>query len=136
MRNASVLVQLPGQADYTEAGSAGYESLAAAEKKESVVVTLGFTSALSQWLSSHQRALEREQVEVDPRYAPIKEEAMLFLTQNAIEFLIPVIMENKVNALLGIGKKENLQAYTMKDIELLESMGRQIGITIIKIKNK
>ncbi|MDD5655621.1 MAG: PP2C family protein-serine/threonine phosphatase, partial [Candidatus Omnitrophica bacterium] len=41
-----------------------------------------------------------------------------------------VIMEGKVNALVGIGKKENLQAYTIKDIELLENMGRQIGITI------
>ena len=41
-----------------------------------------------------------------------------------------MIMEGKVNALVGIGKKENLQAYTIKDIELLENMGRQIGITI------
>src|SRR4030043_224351 len=39
-------------------------------------------------------------------------------------------MEGKVNALVGIGKKENLQAYTIRDIELLENMGRQIGITI------
>jgi sigma-B regulation protein RsbU (phosphoserine phosphatase) len=39
-------------------------------------------------------------------------------------------MENRVNAMLGIGRKENLQAYTIKDVELLESLGRQVGITV------
>ena len=60
----------------------------------------------------------------------IKELGLNFMEQNRIEIFIPVVMENKVNALIGIGKKENLQAYTIKDIELLENMGRQMGITI------
>jgi sigma-B regulation protein RsbU (phosphoserine phosphatase) len=91
---------------------------------------LGQQSSLIHWLTSRQKALEREQVEVDPQYTPIKEEGITFLNGNSIEVLIPVIMEGKVNALVGIGKKENLQAYTIKDIELLENMGKQIGITI------
>jgi serine phosphatase RsbU (regulator of sigma subunit) len=128
IRNGIVFVQQPGQADYLEAGSTGYSQLSGQEKKEAV--TLKHGSALSQWLNLHERVLEREQVEVDPQYTPIKEEAVTFLNENSVEVMIPVIMEGKVNALIGIGKKENLQAYTLKDIELLENMGKQIGITI------
>jgi len=128
IRNGLILVQQPGQQDYVEAGVIGYDAIIDSQKAEKV--TLRSKDALSQWLKARQRALEREQVEVDPQYEPVKEEALTFLNQNSIEILIPVIMEDKVNALVGIGKKENLQAYTIKDIELLESMGRQIGITI------
>jgi len=128
IRNGLAFVQQPGEQDYTEAGSIGYDTILDSQKPEKV--SLAHQGALSLWLSSHQKALEREQIEVDPQYAPIKEEALAFLNQNSIEVLISVIMEGKVNALVGIGKKENLQAYTIKDIELLENMGKQIGITI------
>ncbi|MFA5117203.1 MAG: histidine kinase N-terminal 7TM domain-containing protein, partial [Candidatus Omnitrophota bacterium] len=129
IRNGLLLVQLPGTRDYSEAGSCGYESAASPAKKESSR-GLEHKSLLAQWLNDQQRALEREQVQFDPQYALIKDHALDFFKRNSLEVLIPVTMEGKVNALLGIGKKDNLQAYTAKDIELLENMGRQIGITI------
>jgi len=128
IRNGLALVQQPGEKDYTDAGNIGYENLPEVCKVEKVVLVE--QSPLGRWLQVHQRILEREQVEADPQYASIKEEALSFFNQNSLELLIPVVMEGKVNALIGIGKKENLQAYTLKDIELLENMGRQIGITI------
>ena len=127
-RNGLVMVREPGQLNYTQAGSIGYEGIPGAGKP--VGVSLADKNTLSQWISQHQKALEREQVEADPRLESVKREALSFLAQNQLELLIPIIMDNKVNALLGIGKKDNLQAYTEKDIELLEIMGRQIGITI------
>ncbi len=128
IRNGLVLVQSPGQQNFTEIGSTGYDQQPGQEKRMSVV--LDDKSSMILWMQLHQRALEREQMEIDPQYEPVKEEGVKFLLQNSIEIMIPVIMEGKVNALVGIGKKENLQSYTGKDIELLESMGRQIGITI------
>ena len=128
IRNGLILVQEPGQPDYIEIGSIGYESLVETVKEEKTVLI--YQSSLAQWINLYQRAVERGQVEVDPKYTPIKEEALNFFDKNALEVLIPVIMENKVNAVLGIGKKESLQVFTIKDVELLESMGRQIGITI------
>ena len=130
VRNAMILVQMPGQVDYSQAGSTGYEALASAGKKDSGSVLLDHKSDLSQYLSVHKRLLEREQVEADPQYETIKEAALSFMDRGSIEILIPVIMEERVNALLGIGRKENLQVYTMKDLELLENLGRQIGITV------
>ncbi|MFA5096761.1 MAG: SpoIIE family protein phosphatase [Candidatus Omnitrophota bacterium] len=128
IRNEVILVQDQEQMDYIEVGRKGYERFPEQQKQKPV--SLARASALGRWLAEKRRALEKEQVEADPQYGPIKEEALSFLNENAMEVLIPVVMENKVNALVGIGKKENLSAYTVKDIELLESMGRQIGVTI------
>jgi serine phosphatase RsbU (regulator of sigma subunit) len=128
IRNGLALVQQPGERNYAEAGSIGYDVILNSQKEEKV--SLDLKDSLARWLQIHQKALEREQVEVDPQYGVVKQGALAFLSQNSIEVLIPVIMEGKVNALIGIGKKENLQSYTFKDIELLENMGRQIGITI------
>lgn len=126
IRNGLVLVREPGQEDYKAIGSLGYE-LSPENKYKLAISGSGMTS---QWLRQHQKALEREQVEIDPQYGKIKEEALPWLTNNMVEVLIPVVIKNSVNALVGIGKKENLQVYTITDIELLERMGRQIGITI------
>ena len=128
IRNGLLLVQEPGQFNYAEAGNMGYEQFIGIEKKEQV--KLSDKSPLIQWLQTNQRAVEKEQLEADPQYESIKDEFSAFLNENAVELLIPIVLENKVNAVLGIGKKENLQAYTVKDVELLEIMGRQIGITI------
>ncbi|MFA5116057.1 MAG: SpoIIE family protein phosphatase [Candidatus Omnitrophota bacterium] len=128
IRNGLVLVRQPGQLDYMQAGVLSYENLADADKPSGV--TLGDNNTLSQWINQHQKALEREQVEADPQFESVRQETLGFMSRNQLEVLIPVSIDNKVNALLGIGKKENLQLYTSKDIELLEIMGRQIGITI------
>ncbi|MDD5067137.1 MAG: PP2C family protein-serine/threonine phosphatase [bacterium] len=44
--------------------------------------------------------------------------------------MIPIIYQNKVNALLGLGKRENLMAYRKRDLELLKKLSQEIGITI------
>ncbi|MFA5096810.1 MAG: SpoIIE family protein phosphatase [Candidatus Omnitrophota bacterium] len=130
VRNALILVQMPGQLDYSEAGRVGYENLEATGKRPGAMAALGHNSILSRYLSSRQRLLEREQVEADPQYEPVKEAVLSFMGSQGIEVLIPVVMGERVNALLGIGRKESLQAYTAKDLELLENLGRQIGITV------
>ncbi|MDD5655388.1 MAG: SpoIIE family protein phosphatase, partial [Candidatus Omnitrophica bacterium] len=128
IRNSLVLVQEPGQLNYEQAGSIGYENIPEPQKKDKA--SLDYLSPLGQWVNQNKGVLEKEQVDIDPKYEPVKNEALAFLGGNYLELLIPVVMENNVNALIGVGKKENLQAYTLKDIELLGNMGRQIGITI------
>ena len=127
LRNGLVLVQQPGQEDYLSAGVIGYEHLAENKRGE---LTISGSSAIIQWVREHKKALEKEQIEVDPQYKGIKDEAVSWLNNNMIDILIPVILEERVTGLIGLGKKENLQAYTMTDIGLLEKMGRQIGVTI------
>ena len=128
IRNGIVLIQQSGQTDYAEAGNVGYEQLVDVAKERDI--KLMPDSVLVKWLAGNLKAIEKDQLEADPKYETIKSAAQEFLGKNAIELFIPIIMEGKINGLLGIGKKENLQAYTIKDVELLEILGRQIGITI------
>lgn len=128
IRNAVVLVQPPGGIDYRQAGKIGYDTFALREKE--MKNSLSFNSILSQWINREQKILEKEQVEVNPVFESIKGEAMSWFTEYQLEIFIPIVLNKQVNGIIGIGKKENLQRYTFKDLELLEKMGQQIGVTI------
>jgi serine phosphatase RsbU (regulator of sigma subunit) len=91
---------------------------------------LGVDNPLCKWEIDHKDILEKEQVEIDPKYAPIKEQALRWLEERELELIIPLIFEDKVTALLGLGRKENLQSYAAQDIELLKKLGREAGVTI------
>ena len=87
-------------------------------------------NSLFSWIRKRQDILEKEQVEIDPQYIQVKQEALKWLHGQELELIVPLIFESKVHALLGLGKKENLQAYTTKDIELLKKLGQEAGVTI------
>ena len=91
---------------------------------------LGEDNPLYKWEVAHKDILEREQIEIDPKYALIKEQALRWLKEQELELVVPLILEDKVTALLGLGRKENLQGYAVKDIELLEKLGQEAGVTI------
>jgi phosphoserine phosphatase RsbU/P len=82
------------------------------------------------WVSANQAVIERAQVEADPRYASVRESLLAFLNEYSLELLIPLTLNSKLISILGLGKKETLQAYHLSDIELLGKLGRQIGISI------
>ncbi|MBI5221665.1 MAG: hypothetical protein HY979_02585, partial [Candidatus Magasanikbacteria bacterium] len=65
--NGILLAQKPGQEDYKEVAGLSKQANA-------VLISLLFHSKLSQYLNREQKAIEREQVEVDPQYQEIKEE--------------------------------------------------------------
>ena len=85
---------------------------------------------LEQWMVEHAEILEKNRMEIDPQYEPIRAEALTWFAEQDIEVLVPLTLDNKVNAVLGLGKKENLQPYTAKDIELLKKLGEEGGVTV------
>ncbi|MDD5067675.1 MAG: histidine kinase N-terminal 7TM domain-containing protein, partial [bacterium] len=80
---------------------------------------------LINWLNVHQKVLEREQIEIDPQYNEIKEETLKFFRTLQLELLIPLTMQEQLVGILGLGKKENLQSFRIRDVELLEHIGKQ-----------
>lgn len=92
--------------------------------------TLPVNGLLGQWLVLNRGILEKEQVEANPRYADIRQEALSLFNQYGIEVLVPMTYNDKVNALLGLGKKENLKPYNKKDIELLNKLSQEAGVTV------
>lgn len=127
IRNAFILVRESGRPDYLLLEKSGYAAEEAGKKGEQCI---RHESGLSRWFDENLKALSREQLKADPSLAGFYKETALFFDRNKIEVLIPVITEDKVNALIGIGKKENLRSYQARDIQLLEQMGKQIGMTI------
>ena len=82
------------------------------------------------WIIEHRDVLEKDQVELDAHYENIKQDAGRYFKDNEIDLIVPLVLENKVYAILGLGKKENLQPYTLKDIELLKKLGQEAGVTV------
>ena len=88
------------------------------------------STLLAQWFAEHCDILEREQVEIDPQYELIKEEALTCFDVHQVEVVVPLVVKGQVNAILGLGKKENLQAYSRKDLDLLKKLGEEAGVTV------
>jgi serine phosphatase RsbU (regulator of sigma subunit) len=103
------------------------------EKRDNLPVEqreLGCDNPLCRWLIQHRDILEFQQVEIDPQYAQIKEETLVWFRKQELELVIPLVFESKVIAILGLGRKENLQSYNLKDLELLKKLGQEAGVTI------
>ncbi|MBU1075899.1 MAG: SpoIIE family protein phosphatase [Spirochaetes bacterium] len=82
------------------------------------------------WLSQQGEILEKDRVEVDPKYSSIKKDALEWFQKMDIEVAVPITYQNSMNAILGIGKRENLRSFRRKDIELLQKLSREIGVTV------
>jgi len=82
------------------------------------------------WLIQHRDILEKERVDIDSQYVQIKDVVLEWLSNQELELVVPLTFEGKVHAILGLGKRENLQAYTVKDLELLKKLGQEAGATI------
>ena len=91
---------------------------------------LDYNNLFSKWLTKQKDILEKEQVETNPQYESIKQEILDWFREQDIELIVPVVLENEVTGLLGLGKKENLQAYTLKDLQLLKKLGQEVGVTL------
>ncbi|MDD5067748.1 MAG: SpoIIE family protein phosphatase, partial [bacterium] len=130
VRNALILVKQPNQSELEVYSAAGYETAGRAVKLTYEKKSHPERTDFIQWMAVNGRSLEREQVEIDPQFSRIRENAIGFFRDNSLELLIPIMLQDRMIGILGLGKKENLQAYRIKDIELLEVLGRQIGITM------
>lgn len=125
-----MLVKPPGKDDYEEIFNIGYENLerlGLLQKKKNIFKA---GSGLSAWFNSYLKAIERGEMELSPVYEDIREEIGVFFKENALEVLVPILLEGKSKGLLALGKKENLRRYTLEDIRILETLGRQLGVIL------
>ena len=87
-------------------------------------------SPICRWLNKHKDVLEKEPIEIDPQYEPIRAEVLSWFKEQEVELLVPLVFEQNVIGILGLGRKESLQRYTAKDIELLRKLGQEAGVTV------
>jgi len=144
LRNAILYVLAKDETKYSLLGRRGYKEINDLRQRTTLEIydeeqrrqiaecqrEISCSNLLARWFTAHQDILEKEQVEVDPQYESIKQEALACFKEHDIEVVVPLVVQGKVNALLGLGKKENLRAYTIKDIELLKKLGQEAGVTV------
>ena len=144
LRNSLLYVLIKEKAKYSLIGRRGYKEsegikqpaaldiYAEADKTGPVGMQheLSASNPIFAWLAEHRNVLEKEQLEVDPKYEGIKQHALAFFNENNIEVVVPLVVKDSVNAVLGLGKKDNLQAYTTEDLNLLKKLGQEAGVTI------
>ena len=144
LRNSLLYVLDNDQAKYSIIGRRGYKEIDGIRQRAALEIfseeektrlsqnkrEIGCNTVLSKWFSEHSDILEKGQIEVDPQYREIKEEAMICFREHDAEVIVPLVVQGKVNAILGLGKKENLQAYSEKDLELLRKLGQEVGVTV------
>ena len=144
LRNSSIYVFSEDEQKYCLICRRGYKEINGVRQRASLeifdaekrvsfppdIVELKREDQLCQWLNRHRDILEKDQVEASPEYEKIKEASLAWFRRQDLELMVPLIFENKVTAILGLGKKENLQAYTAKDIELLKKLGQEAGVTL------
>jgi serine phosphatase RsbU (regulator of sigma subunit) len=144
LRNAVLYVLTKDQKRYSIMGRRGYKEVDGIRQRTALEIfsdeerkcmaeperQIDCATTLAQWFAAQQEVIEKEQVEFDPRYEKIKEDASACFRAHDVEVVVPLMVKGGVNALLGLGKKENLQAYTIKDIELLKKLGQEAGVTV------
>ena len=103
------------------------ETFVYAEKQE--VVPKG--EPIAQYLKDNNIVLEPSMASVDPRLHHLKKGAFFVFLQNEnIEVLVPLTMEDKLIGILALGRKRSLRIYTKQDIEILNTLGKELGTSM------
>ncbi|MFA5116831.1 MAG: SpoIIE family protein phosphatase [Candidatus Omnitrophota bacterium] len=145
LRNSLFYVISKDEKNYALLGRRGYKEVAGLKQYAGLEIyttdeekkklsgsqsRIGAGEAFCKWIIEHKDVLDKDQVELDAHYEDIKQGAGRYFKDNEIDLIVPLVLENKVYALLGLGKKENLQPYTLKDVELLKKLGQEAGVTV------
>ncbi|MDD5066632.1 MAG: SpoIIE family protein phosphatase [bacterium] len=130
VRNLLLLVKPLDKQSFNELDCVGYGTKGNKVLAKQDNVSLAVDHPIIRFFQKNIRVLEKDQIEIDPVYETIRTETLEFFRENSLEILVPFTIQGNLISILGLGKKENLTNYALKDIELLEYIGSQIGITI------
>ncbi|MDD5066631.1 MAG: SpoIIE family protein phosphatase, partial [bacterium] len=130
VRNGLMVIRPPEKKEFKEEYETGYEELKKHGLAKPEQVVLAQDDLIIQHLAQNMKVLERDEVVLNPGLESIRERALEFFNATHLELLIPLTMGNELIGLLGLGKKENLSPYTIRDVDILANIGKQVGITV------
>ena len=91
-------------------------------------------SPFIQWLMRYRRIVEREQIEINPRYQDVKDMVLENLRKMEAEVCIPLILKRKLIGMLNLGNRLSGEKYKQTDLELLSLLGGEISVAIENAK--
>lgn len=82
------------------------------------------------WLSENDRILNREFIEIDPRYEAIRPQAKEYFQRLHTTICIPLILNEKLIGLVNLGRKMNLKPFSSFDFQFLTHLKNQSTIAV------
>lgn len=129
-RNGLMIIRTADQKAFNELYSAGYEELKKQGYSKPDLISLPVEDTVIRQLLKSPKAMERQEIEINPEFESVRDRFQDFFRTSSLECLIPLLMGSELVGIMGLGKKENLSAYTIRDLEILSNIGRQIGIAV------
>jgi len=83
-----------------------------------------------QFLQAGGGIIEKELLNIDPKFRQVKQEGLQLLENIGAELIIPLIVQSGLIGILGLGKKLSKEAYRTEDINLLSTIGQEIAVAI------
>ena len=94
------------------------------------ITELGGRDPFLQWLAKNDKIVYKEFVDIDPRYAPIKEKAQDYFNLTEAAVVIPLVLSEKLLGVINLGRKVSLRRYTALDFNFLTTLKNQSTIAI------
>jgi len=90
--------------------------------------SLSLNDRIPRHLNNTKGTLEILSVSLNPQLQYLQESPYFgLLKEQEIELLVPLSMEDDLIGILGLGKKQSLRLYTLKDIETFTTLGKELG---------
>jgi len=82
------------------------------------------------WIAKNNKIVYREFIDIDPKYALIKEGAKNYFNLTEAIVAIPLVLNEKLLGIINLGKKANLKRYSAADFHFLTAIKNQATIAI------
>jgi diguanylate cyclase (GGDEF)-like protein len=101
------------------------------ELEEIPLVRIRHDSPIVEWLNHHNKFLTTENIDIFPQFKSLWGKEKTDIRQAAIELVFPIISRENLIGILALSKKESGK-YTLDDVNLVQSIARQIAISLEK----
>ena len=71
-----------------------------------------------------------EQIGIDPKYSDIKDRAMKYLDGLEAKICIPIVFYDRLLGCITLGRKRNLMAITISDLNLLSMFRMEAAVVL------
>jgi serine phosphatase RsbU (regulator of sigma subunit) len=103
-------------------------------KREVEQIILGRDKPLMQVIEKEKRELTKYDVLEDPKYKTICEDCSGDFETLHASLIVPLVFQNEVKGIIGLGEKKSGKFYNREDIDFLHALARQGAVAIENAK--
>jgi len=105
-------------------------ALANRTNREGQVLEFDRNHVFLDWLGKNNQIVHKDYVEIDPKYASVKDEARDYFHKTRSTVTVPLVLDNTLLGVITLDKKANLAPYNALDFQFLRTLKNQSAIAI------